>query len=237
MCAAFILSCLAHAAVVIAGRTSAVPQGATDNDWTCDFTVGSICGTESRVPSNTARVPAPRRDEDFDEALPRRESAREKDRIPTEDDATTIFPQSQPDLPTAAKTPSPAHRDPEKSAALPPSIASLPSRGEDGKSLHSSGGGADEYLGMIRRRISEKKEFPAEALNEGMRGIALVGFRLHRGGTVDGVRIVRSSRSPILDSEAQMTVRRAAPFPPIPGRFSGDSMDIQVPISFEIERR
>jgi protein TonB len=173
----------------------------------------------------------------FDEALPRRELARERSRVPKDHDATTISHPSQPDLLAAATTAPPAHKDPKTSASLPPSIASLPSRGEDGRASHSSGRGADEYLGMIRRRISKKKMFPAEALTEGMRGTSLVGFRLHRNGTVSGVRIVRGSRSPILDSEAQMTVRRAAPFPPIPDRFSGNSMDLQVPISFEIENR
>ena len=116
-------------------------------------------------------------------------------------------------------------------------LASLPPAGEDGRSALPGGGGSDEYLSMIRRRIAERKRFPAEALNEGRRGTALVAFRILPDGAVSGVRVVRSTSSPILDAEAGMTVRRAAPFPPAPARLDRAPLELRVPISFEIERR
>lgn len=101
----------------------------------------------------------------------------------------------------------------------------------------TGGGGRDDYLAAVRRKIATRKRFPSEALNEGQRGTAVVAFRILTDGDVSGVRVVQSSLSPILDAEAGMTVRRAAPFPPPPPRLGPSPLEIRVPISFEIERR
>lgn len=233
--AAFVISCLAHAAALIAGREAVAPPGAPGDDIVCAFTIGSVRGMDDPIPSDAPSLPAPDRDAGANRASPSRDSAPEEDRGVETDDATSLScpPGLRPDIPAAVNDISPAHRDREAGASLPPMAASPPSRGEDGRTSQATGG-EDEYFDTIRRRISEMKQFPAEALNEGSRGTSLVGFRLYRDGTVSDVRLARSSRSPILDTEAQGTVRRAAPFFPIPDRFDRETMDLQVPISFEI---
>lgn len=119
----------------------------------------------------------------------------------------------------------------------PRAIASLPSAGDSGRAAATSGWGKEEYWGAIRRRIAEAKRYPTEALNEGSAGTAIVGFALHRNGSVTDVRIMRSSLSGILDTEAARTIRRAAPFPPVPAKIKGEPLDVRVPISFEIVKR
>ena len=52
------------------------------------------------------------------------------------------------------------------------------------------------------------------------------------GGGVGGVRIVRSSGSPVLDKAALETVRRAAPFPAIPESAGRSNWPFTVPLAF-----
>lgn len=234
--AAFAISCLVHSGILIAGRTVVAPPGTPGDDLVCVFMIGSIQGKDEPIPADAASIPAPERAATLDGTTTRRDRAAEKNRAAEADDAATTASLAQPDSPAAGTDIPPPHRDREAETSLPPLAASLPARGEDGRTARTAGG-ADEYFDVIRRRISEKKEFPSEALNQGSRGTSLVAFRLYRDGTISGVRLVRSSRSPILDDEAQGTVRRAAPFPPIPDRFEPDAMDLQVPISFEIEKQ
>ncbi len=225
MIAALLLSCLAHAAALTAGVALVSPPGGTGGAESVAFTIGSVRGMDSPLPSSAAALPAappekpPRRAEEPEERRAAEASA----------EAPSLPRDSRPDVITVSEDPRPAR--PEREARE----AARPARGEDGRAAQNAGG-ADEYLSLVRRRISELKSFPAEALNEGSRGTAVVGFRLGRDGTVSGVRIVQSSHSPLLDAQARATVDRAAPFPPIPDRFSGDALELRVPISFEIAR-
>ena len=57
-----------------------------------------------------------------------------------------------------------------------------------------------------------------------------VGFVVNASGGVGGVRIVQSSGSPDLDRAALDTVRRAAPFPPIPGDAGRSSWRFTLPL-------
>lgn len=230
---AILLSSLAHAAALAAGWTAIAPAGISGGDWACAFTVGSICETGPTAPSSAAFVPAP--PPGAGERESSRESAREEDRDRERKmRAEAIAPDARI---AAAADPSPGRKEEARNASPPAVLASLPSAGNDGRASQAGGGGRDEYLSLIRRRIAKQKRFPAEALNEGRRGTALVAFTLLADGSVAGVRVVRSSSSPILDAEAGMTVHRAAPFPPPPSRFGPSPLDLRVPISFEIERR
>jgi protein TonB len=60
-----------------------------------------------------------------------------------------------------------------------------------------------------------------------MEGVTEVQFRITRDGTVEGVTVVKSSGFPLLDRASVETIKRAAPFPPIPGT-------IRVPISYRL---
>lgn len=225
MIAALLLSGLAHAAALTAGGALVSPPGRTVGAEGVAFTIGSVRGMDAPLPSSAAALPAAP-----PEKPPRRAEEPEKRRAAEAAAEAPAFPRdSRPDVIPASDAARPAR--PEREAW----DASFPSRGEDGRAAQNAGG-ADEYLSLVRRRISELKSFPAEALSEGSRGTAVVGFRLGRDGAVSGVRIVRSSHSPLLDAQARATVLRAAPFPPLPDRFDSDALDLRVPISFEIAR-
>lgn len=58
--------------------------------------------------------------------------------------------------------------------------------------------------------------YPPEARRRGLFGEVLLAVRVRRDGTVDSIRIMRSSGEPVLDDAAEQVVRMAAPFPPIP---------------------
>lgn len=88
------------------------------------------------------------------------------------------------------------------------------------------GRGAD-WRGVVLQRIEGAKRYPPRARQLGMEGIAEVQFRIAGDGTVEGVTVVKSSGFPLLDHASVETIKRAAPFPAIPGT-------IRVPISYRL---
>jgi protein TonB len=116
-------------------------------------------------------------------------------------------------------------------------VTSLPSKGDSGRRATTSGCGKGNYFDLVRRKIAETKLYPTEAANEGSEGTAVVGFDLHRNGTVSNVRVLKSSLSGILDLEARKTVQRAAPFPEVPAGIKGEPLNMRIPLSFEIVKR
>lgn len=86
------------------------------------------------------------------------------------------------------------------------------------------------YPGKVVSRLRRALRYPAEARRERLRGEVHVAFTVRGGGGVSGVRVVRSSGSPVLDRAALETVRRAVPFPPVPAGRS--SWSFTVPLAF-----
>jgi periplasmic protein TonB len=74
------------------------------------------------------------------------------------------------------------------------------------------------------------------AKRQKLQGEVRVAFTVSANGSVGGVRVVRSSGSPVLDKAAIETVRRAAPFPAIPEGAGRSSWPFTVPLLFA-ERR
>lgn len=103
--------------------------------------------------------------------------------------------------------------------------------GGDGSRI-GRGGGAGEGRGgdwrvLLLRKIEGAKRYPARARRLGMEGVTEVQFRITPDGTVEGVSVVKSSGFPLLDQESLETIKRAAPFPPIPGT-------LRIPISYRL---
>jgi protein TonB len=61
-----------------------------------------------------------------------------------------------------------------------------------------------------------------------MQGIVEVRFRIGIDGVVAAVEVVRSSGHALLDQDSTDTVRRAAPYPPIPGW-------IRIPLAYRLD--
>lgn len=102
--------------------------------------------------------------------------------------------------------------------------------GKAGTSRDAGNAAVSNYPGKVVSKLRRSLRYPAAARRARLRGEVHVAFTVTGGGGVSGARVVRSSGSPVLDQAALDTVRRAAPFPPIPdGRAN---WSFTVPLAF-----
>lgn len=134
---------------------------------------------------------------------------------------------------------------PRRNADRPPAertTAPQSSRGQPGPrtAAASSGGMASlsaappSWRSAIMSHIHRHKRYPAAARQRGDQGIARVQFVIDRSGRVLSYRLLGTSGSPLLDQEAQATIQRASPFPPLPDSVPGSRMPITVPLRFDL---
>jgi protein TonB len=83
------------------------------------------------------------------------------------------------------------------------------------------------YFASIKRKIELVWQYPYEAAVAGIQGELTLDFVIARSGTVNSVELVRSSGSKILDDEAIRSIRKAAPFDPIPAQYKIPSLLIR----------
>jgi protein TonB len=76
-----------------------------------------------------------------------------------------------------------------------------------------SSGDGNSVVAEILRRIEKAKLYPRMARRMGKEGKATVRFRIKTDGKVEGVELIESSGSEILDQASIETVQRAAPLP------------------------
>jgi protein TonB len=72
------------------------------------------------------------------------------------------------------------------------------------------------YFTSIKRSIDSNWTYPELAKQYGLQGKLLVEFQISENGELEGLRLIRSSGSALLDAEALRAIKAAAPFPPIP---------------------
>jgi protein TonB len=80
-------------------------------------------------------------------------------------------------------------------------------------SVPRTSGDGDSVVSEILRRIEKAKRYPRTARKMGTEGQATVRFRIKTDGKVEGVELMDSSGSEILDQASLETVQRAAPLP------------------------
>jgi protein TonB len=83
------------------------------------------------------------------------------------------------------------------------------------------------YFASIKRKIELVWQYPYEAATAGIQGELTLDFVIARSGKVDSIELVRSSGSKILDDEAIRSIRKAAPFDPIPTQYKIPSLLIR----------
>jgi len=83
------------------------------------------------------------------------------------------------------------------------------------------------YFASIKRKIELVWQYPYEAATAGIQGELTLDFVIARSGKVDSIELVRSSGSKILDDEAIRSIRKAAPFDPIPAQYKIPSLQIR----------
>ena len=82
-----------------------------------------------------------------------------------------------------------------------------------------------EYLAAVKRRILEVWRYPDDA-EPGLRGKVNVEFSIERDGSVSRVKIIAASGYVVLDRGAKDAMRRASPFPPLPGDFKTNRLNV-----------
>jgi protein TonB len=83
------------------------------------------------------------------------------------------------------------------------------------------------YFASIKRKIELVWQYPYEAAAAGIQGELTLDFVIARSGAVNSIDLVRSSGSKILDDEAIRSIRKAAPFDPIPAEYKIPSLQIR----------
>lgn len=99
---------------------------------------------------------------------------------------------------------------------LPPLYSSDGGTGRSRVPLESKEPQYVSYFSSIKRSIDAHWKYPELALRYGLQGRLIVEFEIMENGHLEGLRVIRSSGSALLDDEAVRAIRSAAPFAPIP---------------------
>jgi protein TonB len=102
------------------------------------------------------------------------------------------------------------------------------SRGESAEALRERY--LKKHFGYIRDLINGNLRYPGRAIRMGWSGALKVEFVVRENGSIDVIRVVKSSGVPLLDSDAVETVRRSAPFPKPPV-----SARLIIPVEYVLE--
>ena len=90
------------------------------------------------------------------------------------------------------------------------------------------------YYGVIRNILDSNKKYPLLSLQRRQEGTPVVEFTILQNGTVTNLT-VSSSGYRLLDREAQKIVLKSSPFPPIPDSIGKKSIDLRIPINFNLQ--
>ena len=91
-----------------------------------------------------------------------------------------------------------------------------------------------DYVALIADRLARFKRYPRAARRRGLQGVAKLAFTVRRDGALVTYEIVQSAGYQVLDREVQSTLERALPMPPFPPELLGQTLDVIVPIRFEL---
>lgn len=88
----------------------------------------------------------------------------------------------------------------------------------------------DANIAKIRDAIAKYKRYPVSAIKMGCEGVCLISFRLTPLGTIEDIKIVKSSGFTILDRSSTQTVEDAACEMPKPHK----SVSLTIPIEYKL---
>lgn len=169
--------------------------------------------------------------------------------VPTQDVQATPVPVPLPRLANRPEHKEPARAKPTKTtkkktkkktakkAKTRKDKAKTASRGGNGgassadsrASAARSAAAVSNYPGKIISKLRRALRFPKGTRKSGE---VRVQFKVAQNGRASSIRVVRSSGDKRLDAAAIATVKRAAPFPPIPPKAGRRSWTFTVPLAF-----
>jgi len=139
---------------------------------------------------------------------------------------------------TAQKTPKKAKKAPKKQTTQAGSGGNSNQTAQKGGAQNRGKGSAagnakvSNYPGKVARKLRRSLRYPSAAKRKRLSGNVHVSFSVDSSGRASGIRVSRSSGSPILDKAAIETVRRASPFPKIPPEAQRKRWAFTVPLAF-----
>lgn len=91
------------------------------------------------------------------------------------------------------------------------------------------------YYGVIRNILDSNKKYPLLSLQRRQEGTPVVEFTILKNGEITDL-LITSSGHRLLDREAQKIVLKSTPFPPIPDSVGKNSINLRIPINFNLNR-
>src|ERR1700704_4742187 len=138
-------------------------------------------------------------------------------------------PPPRPVQRTQPLAPRPAPPAPQR----PPATMPSPMPGPDpGDVLIGQGRQRNDYLSRVARQIAQYRVYPTSALANNQGGRVVMRVTVARTGQVLDVGVRTSSGWPAIDAAEVETIRRAAPFPPLPSEMPGDPVVLVLPITY-----
>ena len=147
-------------------------------------------------------------------------------------------PPPRPVQRTQPLPPRPAPPAQERPPADAPATMPSPMPGPDpGDLLAGRGRQRNDYLSRVARQVAQYRVYPTNAANNHQEGRVVMRVTVARDGRVLDVRVGTSSGWPAIDAAEVETIRKAAPFPPVPGDMPGDPVILVLPINYTLRGR
>ena len=93
---------------------------------------------------------------------------------------------------------------------------------------------SSDYFEMVRLRIERYKKYPLPARTRQIEGRTTVRFMITPDGEVLNLKVMRRSRSSILDRAAINAIKKSAPFPRPPSHLFKGPIPLELTIVFEL---
>lgn len=92
------------------------------------------------------------------------------------------------------------------------------------------------FFQRFRDAIYNVWNYPRPAAERGQEGTSLLRVTVRRDGSVEDVRVVESSGSPLLDDEAVSAVWKGGPYGPLPRAYKGETLTIFAHFQYRLGR-
>lgn len=93
----------------------------------------------------------------------------------------------------------------------------------------------NSYLTKIRQRIAQYKKYPTIAKTRSWEGSPKVEFLVLKNGSISQLKLASRSTHDILNQEALSTVKRAAPFLPIPKELNISKIEVSLSLTYKLD--
>jgi periplasmic protein TonB len=130
--------------------------------------------------------------------------------------------------PPRPSPPAPAHPP----ANAPASAPGPPSNSSDW--LIGQSRARNAYLDLVARHTSRYRFYPRLSADNKQEGRVVTRVTIGRDGRLIDVKIGKSSGWPAIDAAEIETIRKSAPFPPVPADMPGDPLILNLPINYEL---